>query len=70
MPHPLNPKCPIPISLCLTLHFICLESFHVVNTDVPASVGAPSLDTQVRSGGGEDLGARLQLDYCKRAIHV
>ena len=70
MPHPLNHKCPIPISLCLTSHFVCVESFHVVNINVPAGVGAPPLDTQVRSGGGEDLGTRLQLDYCKRAIHV
>ena len=34
MPHPLSDKYPIPISqLCL------------VNTDVPAGVGAPPLDT-------------------------
>ena len=34
MPHPLSHKYPIPISqLCL------------VNTDVPAGVGAPPLDT-------------------------
>ena len=66
MPHPLNHKCPIPISLCLTSHFVCVESFHVVNINVPAGVGAPPLNTQVRSGGGEDLGMRLQLEYCTK----
>ena len=35
-------KCPIPISqLCLTSHFMCVQSFHMVNIDVPAGVGAP-----------------------------
>jgi len=43
-----------------------MESFHAVNTDVSAGVGAPPLNTQVRFGGREDLGMRLQLDYCKR----
>ena len=38
MPHPLSHKYPIPISqLCL------------VNTDVPAGVGAPTLDTTANS---------------------
>ena len=37
MPHPLSHKYPIPISqLCL------------VNTDVPAGVGAPPLDTTAK----------------------
>ena len=37
MPHPLSHKYPIPISqLCL------------VNTDVPAGVGAPPLDTATK----------------------
>ena len=26
---------------------MCVESFHVVNIDVPAGVGAPLLDTQI-----------------------
>ena len=47
-----------------------MESFHAVNTDVPAGVGAPPLNTQVRFGGREDLGMRLQLDYCKMTIYV
>ena len=41
MPHPLSHKYPIPISqLCL------------VNTDVPAGVGAPPLDTTSSFRGG------------------
>ena len=37
MPHPLNHKYPIPISLlCLTSHFICVQICHMVNVDVPA----------------------------------
>ena len=47
-----------------------MESFHAVNTDVPAGVGATPLNTQVRFGGREDLGMRLQLDYCKMTIYV
>ena len=33
------------IPLCLTSHFMCVQSFHMVSIDVPASVGAPPLDT-------------------------
>ena len=36
LPHPLSHKCPIPISpLCYTS---CVCKFHMVNTEVPASV--------------------------------
>ena len=50
MPHPLNHKYPIPISLlCLTSHFMCVQICHMVNVDVPAGVGAPPLDTQLGS---------------------
>ena len=49
MPHPLSHKCPIPLfQLCLTSHFMCVQSFHMVNIDVPAGVGAPPLDTTSR----------------------
>ena len=49
MPHPLSDKSPhILISqLCLTPHFMCVQSFHMVNIDVPAGVGAPPLNTQL-----------------------
>ena len=44
MPHPLSHKCPIPISqLCL------------VNTDVPAGVGAPPLNTTATMATGVKL---------------
>ena len=44
MPHPLSHKYPIPISqLCL------------VNTDVPAGVGAPPLDTTSAYGRSYSL---------------
>ena len=46
MPHPLRHKSPIPYPIILTSHFICVQIFNMVNTDVPASVGAPPLDTQ------------------------
>ena len=39
----------IPI-LCLTSHFMCVESFHGMNINVPAGVGAAPLDTQLPSG--------------------
>jgi len=29
----------------VTSHFVCVQSFHMVNIDVPAGVGAPPLDT-------------------------
>ena len=45
MPHPLSHKYPIPISqLCL------------VNTDVPAGVGAPPLDSTAHMFGGINFG--------------
>ena len=44
MPHLLSQKCPIPIS---TSYFMCVQIFHMVNNDVPASVGAPPLSTQL-----------------------
>ena len=44
MPHLLSQKCPIPIS---TSYFMCEQIFHMVNNDVPASVGAPPLSTQL-----------------------
>ena len=38
---------PIPIiPLPLTLNFMCAQNFHMVNSDVPAGVGVPALDTQ------------------------
>ena len=46
MPHPLSQKCPIPISLWLTSYFKCVQIFHMVNNNVPASVGTPSLSTR------------------------
>ena len=50
MPHPLSHKYPIPISLLsLTSHFMCVQICHMVNVDVPASVGAPPLDTKLGS---------------------
>ena len=49
MPHPLSHKYPIPISqLCL------------VNTDVPAGVGAPPLDTT----------ATLQLLFAAMTVEI
>ena len=43
----LSHKYPISLSpLCLTTHFMCVQSFHMVNIDVLAGIGAPSLDTQ------------------------
>ena len=47
MPHPLSQKCPIPISLWSTSYFMCVQIFHMVNNNVPASVGAPPLSTQL-----------------------
>ena len=35
---------PTVSQLCLTLHFMCVQIFHMVNVDVPAGVGAPPLD--------------------------
>ena len=47
-------ECPIPISpLCLTSHFICVQIFHMVNVDVPASVGTPPLNTQHTTSGND-----------------
>ena len=31
----------------LTSHFMCVQSFHMVNIDVLAGVGAPQLDTHL-----------------------
>jgi len=49
MPYPLSHKWPILIyQLCLILHFMCVQNFHMVNIDVPAGAGAPPLDTQLQ----------------------
>ena len=42
-------RCPTISKLCLTSHFMCVESSHVVNIDVLAGVGAPLHDTQILS---------------------
>ena len=34
------------IPIMLTLHFMCVHIFDMVNIDVPGGVGAPPLDTQ------------------------
>ena len=39
----LSHKCPIPIPIMFNF---TVQSFHMVNIDVPASVGSPSHDTQ------------------------
>ena len=49
MPHPLSHKYPIPIS-----------QLYLVNTDVPAGVGAPPLDTT----------ATLQLLFAAMTVEI
>ena len=34
------------IPIILTSHFMCVQTFHMVDIDVPTGIGAPPLDKQ------------------------